>query len=55
MNMTEKTVCKHCKSENIKVRKTWILEGKIKGYRYRIFLYDCLACGKSFRTAKREA
>jgi len=54
------TKCKHCGSTNVKLRKSWLLKGSIKDpktgkpFIHRIFLYDCLACGKTFRIAMKE-
>jgi DNA-directed RNA polymerase subunit RPC12/RpoP len=45
--------CPQCRERiNIKETKSWILEGGIKANKFRIHLYKCGKCGKSFRKAE---
>jgi len=44
--------CPKCMSKDVTEIKSWMLAGGIKPNKFRIHLYRCEACGKSFRKAE---
>jgi transposase-like protein len=49
--MPEPVKCPNCGSKDVVLRKTWKLEGGIRNNVFRIELYDCQDCKKTFRKA----
>jgi hypothetical protein len=45
-------VCPKCTSKDVAEVKSWILKGGIRNNVFRIHLYECDGCGKSFRKAE---